>query len=96
MTASTLFGKLCVELRNEKEIVLLSLVNTAKKYEIENGNFVLYMDNDVEYQSIQKEKYLALMQSIVHMPIKVERLKEEERKSLEDYLKEKIVGLIIE
>lgn len=96
LNANTLFGKLCVELRNRKEIILLSLLNTAKRYEIVNGTFMLYMANAVEYTTIKKEKYITLVQEIVGLPLRIELLKEEERQSLEEYLKEKIKGLIVD
>lgn len=96
LNANTLFGKLCVELRERKEIILLSLLNTAKHWEIVDGTFVLSMSNAVEYTTIRKEKHTKLIQEIVGLPLRIELLKEEEIQSLEEYLKEKIEGLIID
>lgn len=95
-SADTLFGKLCVELRNQKEIILLSLLNTAKRWEITNGKFVLSMVNVVEYTTIKKDKYKAMIEKIVGMPVDIVLLDEEQTQSLEEYLKEKIKGLIID
>lgn len=94
--ASKVFGKLCVTLRNEKDSILLSLVNTVTKSTIENGQFVLQVSNAVEYQQLSKPNHLTHIQSIVGMPVVVQERKKSELISNAEYLKQKIEGIIID
>lgn len=95
VSASQIFGKLCVALREQNEIVLLSLVNTARRWEIENGQFVFYMYNEVEYETIQREKHIKVLEKLLAMPVRVVKVTEKEEQSIEDFLKEKIKGIVI-
>lgn len=54
------------------------------------------MNNEVEYNALRREKYVALIEQLIGMPICVNLLKKEDTQSLEEYLKEKIKGIIID
>ena len=95
LSASQIFGKLCVDLRQHGEIVLLSLINSITRYDLKGDTLVLVVANDAQYNSLAKPSHKSLVEQLTGCKVMVEKATRQQVQSIEEYLKEKIEGLII-